>query len=82
MRSAQLRGTSLEYPEYSTERVFKLRAMRLTLRFTDMHWERVKSREPVLIGFTFTFNAVPDESSHGSRAEVVAGAAPPESCYP
>ena len=82
MRSAQLRGTCLEYSEYSTDRVFKLRGMRLTLRFTNMRWAQVKGREPVLTGFTFTFNAVPDQASRGPKAEVVAGSAPPPSCYP
>lgn len=84
MRSAQLRGKCLDYPDYSTDRIFKLRGMRLTLRFTKMKWGRNKSREhgPVLIGFTFTFKAVPDESAHTANPDVVGAPAPPASCYP
>lgn len=84
MRSAQLRGKCLDYPDYSTDRIFKLRGMRLTLRFTKMKWGRNKSREhgPVLTGFTFTFKAVPDESAHTANADVVGAPAPPASCYP
>lgn len=83
-RSAQLRGKCLDYPDYSTDRIFKLRGMRLTLRFTKMKWGRNKSREhgPVLTGFTFTFKAVPDESAHTANADVVGAPAPPASCYP
>jgi len=84
MRSAQLRGTCLDYPEYSTDRTFKLRGMRLTLRFTNMKWSPRDSREhdQVLTGFTFTFTAIPDESSSTARADVVPGPAPPAPCYP
>jgi hypothetical protein len=84
MRSAQLRGECLKYPEYSTDRRFRLRGMLLTLRFTDMQWGPRKDRQnnPLLTGFTFIFKAVPDESALGSRAEEVTGPKPPEACYP
>jgi len=83
MRSAQLTGECLKYPEYSTERHFRLRAMRLTLRFSDMEWgPKDHPHNPVLTGFTFTVTAAPDASARSPRAEVVSGARPPESCYP
>ena len=84
MRSAQLRGECLKYPEYSTDRRFKLRGMLLTLRFTDMQWGPPKDQQksPVLSGFTLILKVVPDESAHSSRAEVVTGPKPPTACYP
>ena len=84
MRSTQLRGRCLEYPEYSTDRHFKLRGMLLTLRFTNIQWSEDKNGQnnPRLARFTFIFKAVPDKSARSSRAEVMTGPKPPESCYP
>ena len=84
MRAAQLRGECLKFPEYSTDRRFKLRGMLLTLRFTDMQWGPPKDQQksPVLSGFTLILKVVPDESAHSSRAEVVTGPKPPTACYP
>jgi hypothetical protein len=84
MRSAQLRGECLKYPEYSTDRHFRLRGMVLTLSFTNIQWGQDKNHQnnPLLTGFTFIFKAVPDMSAQSSRAEVMAGPEPPESCYP
>lgn len=77
MNSAQLRGDCLQYPEYSTERHFKLRGMRITLGFSEMKWTPGK-----LAGFTFTLQAVPDESALNGTAEAYAGPEPPVSCFP
>lgn len=84
MRAAQLRGECLKYPEYSTDRRFKLRGMLLTLRFADVKWGPRKDQqgEPLLAGFTFLLKVVPDESAQGSRAELPAGPKPPSACYP
>jgi hypothetical protein len=84
MRSAQLRGECLKYPEYSTARHFKLRGMLLTLSFTDVGWGSAKDQQnnPVIGKFTFTANAVPDPTAKSSRADEVEGPAPPTSCYP
>jgi hypothetical protein len=84
MRAAQLRGECLKYPEYSTDRRFKLRGMLLTLCFTDMKWgpREDQQTEPLLAGFTFILKVIPDESAQSSRAEVVAGPKPPTACYP
>ena len=84
MRAAQLRGECLKYPEYSTDRRFKLRGMLLTLRFADVKWSPRKDQqgEPMLAGFTFLVKAVPDESAQSSRAELPAGPRPPSACYP
>lgn len=84
MRAAQLRGECLKYPEYSTDRRFKVRGMLLTLRFADVKWGTRKDQqsEPVLAGFTFLVKAVPDESAQSSRAELSPGPKPPSACYP
>lgn len=84
MRSAQLRGECLKYPEYSTNRRFKLRGMLLTLRFTDVKWapREDQQNEPLLAGFTFILRVVPDKSAQSSRAELAAGPKPPTACYP
>jgi hypothetical protein len=84
IRAAQLRGECLTYPEYSTDRHFKLRGMLLSLRFADMQWgpRKDQQKNPVLTGFTFILKVVPDESSLSSRADVVTGPKPPKACYP
>lgn len=84
MRVAQLWGECLRYPEYSTDRRFKLRGMLVTMRFTNVKWDPRKDQqsEPRIAGFTFIFEAVPDESAQTSRAVVVAGPRPPKACYP
>ncbi len=84
MRAAQLRGACLQYPEYSTERHFKLRGMLLALNFTNIQWSPRQNRQgdPPLTGFTFTVKVVPDESANSSRAELAAGPIPPAACYP
>jgi hypothetical protein len=84
MRSAQLRGDCLKYPEYSTLRHFKLRGMRITLSFTGVKWTSAKYQQnnSVLERFAFMVDAVPDPRAKGSRAEEVEGPPPPASCYP
>lgn len=84
MHAAQLHGECLQYPEYSTDRHFKMRGMLLTLRFTDMQWGPRKNQQsdPRLIGFTFIVKIVPDQSANSSRAEQVSIPEPPNSCYP
>lgn len=84
MRAPQLRGECLKYPEYSTDRRFKLRGMLLTLRFTDVKWNPGKDQPdgPTLAGFTFFLKAIPDESAQSSRAAVPIGPRPPAACYP
>ncbi len=84
MHAPQLRGECLKYPEYSTDRRFKLRGMLLTLHFTDVKWSPRKDQqnEPLLAGFTFILKVVPDESAQSSRAELPAGSKPPSACYP
>jgi hypothetical protein len=73
MLSAQLRGDCLQYPEYSTERHFKLRGMLVTLQFSGAEW-----RAGRLSGFTFTLKAVPEEAGVSAASESVA----PASCVP
>ena len=84
MRSAQLRGKCLAYPEYSTNRHFKLRGMLITLRFTNIEWGSKKDQQgnPMLAKFTFTLDVVPDRAAQSSKAELSAGPKPPTSCYP
>lgn len=84
LRSVQIRGECLKYPEYSTVRHFKLRGMLLTLRFTEVGWSSAKDQQnnPLIGKFTFTANVVPDPTAKSSRAEEVEGPAPPTSCYP
>lgn len=84
MRAAQLRGECLKYPEFSTDRRFKLRGMLLTLRFADVKWGTRKDQqgEPMLAGFTFLVKVAPDESAQSFRAELPAGSKPPSACYP
>jgi hypothetical protein len=84
MRSIQLRGECLKYPEYSTTRHFKLRGMILTLGFAEIEWSSGKDQhtDPVMARFTLLVNAVADPTANSSRAEVANGPAPPKSCYP
>ena len=83
MRAAQLRGECLKYPEYSTDRRFKLRGMLVTMRFADVQWrDRNGKNNPQLARFTLVFKAIPDKSARSPRTEVVTGPKPPESCYP
>ena len=84
MRSAQLRGMCLKYPEYSTDRQFKLRGMLVTLQFADIRWSDLKDQQnnPRLTNFTFTFNVIPDKDARGSVADLAIGPVPPHSCYP
>lgn len=77
IHAAQLRGDCLQFPEYSTERHFKLRGMQITLRFSDIEWSAGR-----LSGFTFTLKAVPDESAVSAMPESYAGPDPPSPCYP
>jgi hypothetical protein len=84
LRSAQLRGDCLLYPEYSTERHFRLRGMRVTLRFTDIEWCARKDQQnnPLLKRFKFILDVVPDTDAHSLTAELPGGPEPPRSCYP
>lgn len=84
MRAAQLRGECLTYPEYSTDRGFKLRGMLLTLRFADVKWSSRKNQqdEPRLARFTFLLKVVPNESAQSSQAEMPTDPQPPKPCYP
>ncbi len=84
MMSYQLSGKCIAYPEYSTDRHFRLRGMLITMRFTDIAWSARKDRQgnPMLAKFTFTLDAVPDRAARTSRAELPAVPRPPASCYP
>jgi hypothetical protein len=84
MRSEQLRGECLAYPEYSTVRHFRLRQMLITLRFTDIAWSASKDQQnnPLLGKFTFTVDVVPEKTAHSQTAELAAGPKPPRPCYP
>lgn len=84
MRSAQLRGKCLGYPEYTTSRHFKLRGMLLLLRFSDVQWRSEKNEQgdPLLREFTFSLHVVPNTHAQSSTAELLEGPKPPSSCYP
>jgi hypothetical protein len=84
MRSAQLREPCLAFPEYSTDRRFKLRGMLITMRFSGIEWSNQRDRQNIrMLGkFTFTFSVTPDSEARSPRAELPVGPAPPRSCYP
>jgi len=84
LRSAQLRGNCLLHPEYSTDRHFRLRGMRITLQFSAIEWSARKDQQdnPLLERFKFTFDIVPDTDAHSLTAELPRGPEPPRSCYP
>jgi len=84
MRAAQLRGACLDYPEYSTDRHFRLRGMLLTMRFTRIRWHPRgdADTDPALQGFIFVLTVVPDSSVAVARAEPGASPRPPRQCYP
>ena len=84
MLSRQLRGKCLAYPEYSTDRHFRLRGMLITMRFEDIRWGSGKDQQgnPQLAKFTFALDVVLDKAAQSSRAELPAGPKPPTSCYP
>lgn len=83
MLSGQLRGKCLAYPEYSTDRHFRLRGMLLTMRFTRLEWGTLKDQQGhrMVARFTFVLDVVPDTSAHTARTEVPRGPKP-SSCYP
>lgn len=84
LRSAQLLGECLKYPEYSTNRHFRLRGMLITLRFTNIEWSSQQDKEgsPLLEGFTFVFDVTADPTAHNANTEQPPGPVPPRSCYP
>jgi hypothetical protein len=84
MRSAQLRGKCLAYPEYSTDRHFRLRAMLITLGFTSIEWSvrTDQPNNPRLAKFTFTLDVIPDKAAITANAVLPASPMPPSSCYP
>lgn len=84
MLSRQLRGKCLAYPEYSTDRHFRLRGMLITMRFTDVEWSARKDQQgnAMIARFTFTLDAVRDRGAQSSRTELPVGPKPPPSCFP
>ena len=84
MRSAQLRGEWLAYPEYSTMRHFKLRGMRFTMRYWDIEWSASKDQQgnPRLGQFAFSLDVSPDRTAHTNAAQRAVGPEPPAQCYP
>lgn len=84
MRSTQLQGKCLTYPEYSTIRHFRVRGMLITFGFTDLGWSDSKDRQGNLLleKFTFTLDVIPDKTAQSPTAEQAAGPPPPSSCYP
>ena len=84
VRSTQLRGECLHYPEYSTDRRFRLRGMLVTLRLADIRWgtRRDQQGNPLLAGFTLVIKVAPEKAAQSSRAQLVDGPKPPASCYP
>ena len=84
VRSAQFRGECSAYPEYSTNRHFKLRGMLITLQFNNIEWSERKdeSNNPAVRQFTVILDVTPDKTATSPSAELPAGAAPPGSCYP
>jgi len=84
MRSEQLRGECLKFPEYSSVRHFRLRGMRIALRFTDVRWTARNDSfgGPLLTGFTLTADVVSDPEARSARAELAGGPKPPAACYP
>lgn len=84
LRSAQLRGSCLQYQEYSTDRHFRLRGMQITLRFTDVEWGAHKDQRnnPLLERFKLILDVAPDPDAHSPTAELPPGPEPPRSCYP
>lgn len=84
IREAQLRGRCLAFPEYSTNRRFRLRGMLLTIRLRRIIWRKQKARRggPMLARFTLALAVVPDRSARAPRAALPRGPKPPRSCYP
>lgn len=84
LRSAQLQGNCLSFPEYSTDRHFEFRGVRLTLQFGDAKWSSAKGtqRTPRLVQFHITVEVVPDANAKSAVAEIPPGPAPPKACYP
>jgi hypothetical protein len=81
IRADQLRGACLEYSDYSTDRRFLLRGMRVTLHVYDPQWAQT-SKSHLLTGFTFGITIVPDPHANSARPEVPPGPKPPNACYP
>jgi len=84
MRSAQLRGACLNYPEYSTLRHFQLRGMLITFSFSEVRWSHATDRRnnPLIVSFMFTASVIPDRAAESARAARAVGPEPPASCYP
>lgn len=73
----QLQGGCLQYPEYSTQRHFKMRGMDLTLSYTDIAWAGDK-----LDKFTLSLDVTPDADAKDPLAQPAVGDRPPKACYP
>ena len=70
MIANQLRDECAGSP-YGITRVFRLRSMRLTLRFSDIQWVTGPADDARLKQFTFLASASTDPTARESTAEVV-----------
>lgn len=76
MLSEQLEGSCAAYAEYGLVRHFRFRAMVLTLRFSNLVWERPKD----LASFSLGISALADPAATTATAAVVHVSRPPRAC--
>jgi hypothetical protein len=77
----QLRGPCASWPEYGLVRHFHLRGMTVTMRFTDIGWERTSEQSDERLGrFTFVLSIEPDPRATAPQSARVRVPRPPREC--
>jgi hypothetical protein len=72
MTANQLSGDCGLIPEYGRVRHFRLRGMRITFEFKDLHWTAAPDvNPPRLVGLTFVLDVSPDADATSPVAEKV-----------
>jgi hypothetical protein len=70
MSDDELHGACADYPEYGLVRHFRLRGMRLTMRFEDVVFKSEGcSRSPCLASYKLALEVDPDPTAHTDVAE-------------
>jgi hypothetical protein len=79
--AVQLRGSCASWPEYGVVRHFHLRGMVVTMRFTDIGWERTSGQSDERLGrFTFVLSIEPDPRATTPQSARIRAPRPPRDC--
>lgn len=79
--AVQLQEPCASWPEYGLVRHFHLRGMIVTMRFTDIGWERTSGQSGERLGrFTFVLSIEPDPRATAPQSARVQVPRPPRAC--